>query len=297
MGITYYKLHNRYGDVYQMKTEHKICLLCSSIIFIIYGILQALDYNVAQIGIAFVTCLHVVFILGTVYPYYLSIQEIKLLQANTKTSSDLSLREIINHPDLVKEFAHYLESEFSSENLLFWNEVANYKKNYFFEKQEADEGEGKKEETNKSYTEIWSEIERIFLTYIKEGAPYQVNLPFAMSQQVEFYINQKTGENLSPQQSSIDGKDKEIEYFLSPSQVLNEAQDEIYRLLASDPLQRFKRTEGYLKFTENLIINSKRGNSKSLGTSTTDEYDSSALQLETPTLSVGSGSFELSPTA
>jgi len=258
--LTYYKLHSSHGDVYQMKNEHRFVLSVCSIVFLIFFIITATGGSEAEVGIPFVVSIHIVFLFGTVWPYYLSLQEMKKISQQTQV--ELSLNEILQNTTLSIEFARYLELEFSSENLLFWNEIETFKQFIMDE--------------NKSHAEIWSEIERIFTMYIREDSPYQINLPYDIRQEVESSI-----ENSGSVFSNELSQDTPKEERESPLSIFNKAQREIYNLLASDSLNRFRLSEGYRK-ARGIIGEEKKSSQKSNPTELGLSRSDIVLELETP---------------
>jgi hypothetical protein len=121
----------------------------------------------------------------------------------------ISLRHVLENRELQEKFREFLVSEFSVENILFWLEVESFKQSCqgpLFDRKAG--------------------AFKIFDTFCSNASCYEVNLSYPVAQK----LLKKIGEIRSGEQQEVD-----------PT-IFNEAQEQIYILMESDPLKRFKRT-------------------------------------------------------
>jgi len=136
-----------------------------------------------------------------------------------KTEEAVTLKSWLLNPEGVTLFYDYLQTEFSSENLLFWLEVNAYQtllqRDLPFIKEHADQ---------------------IFKKFVDRTAPCCVNLPANVWNQVSTSLRDLMSQN------NVNGE------LISPAdglRIFDEAQLEIYRLMASDSFPRFQQTRIY----------------------------------------------------
>jgi len=77
-GFVYWKFHKNYADAYQMKTEHRLCMTIVGSTLFLYLILVALGQDASVVALPVTFACNIVFLTGTVWPYYLSRKELAL---------------------------------------------------------------------------------------------------------------------------------------------------------------------------------------------------------------------------
>jgi hypothetical protein len=116
-----------------------------------------------------------------------------------------SLDEVLCHPAGYKDFFAFLAKEWSTENLLFWKEVNEFK-------------------TLADPEERAKRAQFIYETYITENGIYQVNIPDVIRSKVRATVQQIGVEGAAPD-------------------VFDKAQAEIFHLMSTDSFYRFNKTE------------------------------------------------------
>jgi len=215
-GFVYWKFHKNYADAYQMKTEHRLCMTIVGSTLFLYLILVALGQDASVVALPVTFACNIVFLTGTVWPYYLSRKELAL--TNKTWGLVEELKSILHDTDGPQGFFQYLQLEFSSENLMFYYSVERFKQLNL----------------NMNITDLRHEAEEIFNKYIRQGACFQVNMSHPISKEIEIAVNKLASigiENIAPQTLEI----------------FDRGQEEILQLMASDSFKRFQRTEEYLK--------------------------------------------------
>lgn len=124
------------------------------------------------------------------------------------------LKHLLNHSLGMQTFRSFMKQNLAAENLDFWNAVNQ------FRCAGEDQEEARKVANN------------IFELFCKEGAIYQVNLPFSMRSSIEKSISQ-----------SVVNRD-----------MFDESMHEIYKLMVRDNYARFKQTSEFREFFKYLGI-------------------------------------------
>jgi hypothetical protein len=114
-------------------------------------------------------------------------------------------------------FTKHLTTEFSPENIKFWDEVTTYRETY----------------EDLSVEENRRKAGYIFRTFIEKGAPLELNIPYSLSQKTKDRFHEVS--------------DNEV----YPEDLFDDALNDIYTLMARDSFARFKDSQLYKDFKEN----------------------------------------------
>jgi len=154
--------------------------------------------------------------MGTIYPVYLVYKEKRLLANQNNGVTKKGLLEILRHPLDSRVLLDYLQSEFSTENLLFWERV-----------------ESLKNEPINEFT--LSSILSIYNDFIKENSSFEINLSAVIKEQIE-----------NSYQSACEHWEEEKEHAIH---MFDNAQRNIFELLNNDSFPRFQRTNAYINLS------------------------------------------------
>jgi len=166
-------------------------------------------------------------------------------RVSSRSYDSSSLDLVLENPIGYKDFCGFLAKEWSTENLLFWKQVNEYKLL-------ADP-----EERTKKAQEI---IE----TFIRDNAIYEVNLPDTIRTRIRKDIEQV------------------VESGHAPVEMFDAAQTEIFSLMSNDSFHRFlKMEESFVELSENQASdlsahpeNGSRSNNRSSKDGATVSYGS-----------------------
>jgi hypothetical protein len=124
----------------------------------------------------------------------------------------IHMEDILSSERGIQAFKDFLISEFSVENLLFWIDVAQFKRIYSEDKNE------------KLSEDLTTAALRIYNRYIKKDCEYEVNIEFAIADKIHRAFNNPADDTL-----------------ITPN-IFDQAYEEIQRLMELDSFSRFKRT-------------------------------------------------------
>jgi len=129
-----------------------------------------------------------------------------LSRGSARSYDSSSLEAVLANPVGYQDFFGFLAKEWSTENLLFWKQVNDYK-----------EIVNQEERTKKA--------QAIYETFVRENAIYEVNLPDTIRSELRRTIEQNLGQS-------------DVQFDLFDS-----AQNEIFSLMSNDSFTRFMKTE------------------------------------------------------
>jgi len=211
-----FKLWKFPKDAFGIKSEFKWSVITPVIVMIVSAIIDASNEKYSYVTtLALIFVVSPVMFLAITYPYLKSRDQV------IQTDDMEVLKTWLSRPEGIKFFLEYLNTEFSSENLIFWLEVEHYKGLLL------SDAYGIKEQASQIYQKF---IDRI--------SPCALNLPFAITENTTNAVQQL----LSPT------TELKPEVFT----IFDQAQDEIYRLMASDSFPRFRRTSTFEQFKGSL---------------------------------------------
>jgi hypothetical protein len=209
-------------DAFGIKSEFRSLVFGAISIVLVFSAVSMVRPDlkwVLQIGLI-VACQPMLFF-TVVVPYYKSTKQKELTGNELQT-----LENWLTRAEGIKKFREYLETEFSSENLLFYLDVV-YLKTLPLDNPGA----------------IKDEISQIYEKFFNQNSPCALNLPSD--------INALTSASVKRLLSiPLDDLSKMAkEEVLS---VFDRAQNDIYRLMASDSFHRFQQTSTFQKVKESL---------------------------------------------
>jgi len=158
--------------------------------------------------------------------------------SSARSYDSSSLEAVLANPVGYQDFFGFLAKEWSTENLLFWKQVNEYK---VIVNQE--------QRTKKA--------QAIYETFVRENAIYEVNLPDTIRKELRSGIEQTLGQGEG-----------------APFELFDAAQNEIFSLMSNDSFSRFLKMEE--SFIELSNINDVSIHDNSSATNSRKEEGSSA---------------------
>jgi len=153
-------------------------------------------------------------------------------------------------------FKKFLTKEFSVENILFYEEIEEYRT--------------KKRRGSNDPLELIGEAQRIYAKYIINDSPFQVNLPDVIIKDLEDKLKGLFASAASKDEKvsgSVPSPSRALSVELGQNGVLNKrdpptlfdhAQENIFKLMNSDSFPRFQRSEEYKKICEEADSRKKK---------------------------------------
>jgi len=212
MIILVINIHSIYEDAFWMKTEVTMTTYFTTVCWFSYVILTIIFSQsrwIASLPIFFLGFFMIV--TGTIWPYVLSRKEKEKLF--NEITNKIDLLDILSTKDGHQAFLNYLRAEFSSENLLFWQQVEAFKIQ------------------NGDLNSLRQTIHAIYSQFISDRAPYQINI----SSEIKEIIT----ENFL--------KINQVNDCNELLQIFDIAQHCIYDLMKNDTYIRFQRNSTYFK--------------------------------------------------
>jgi len=185
--------------------------------------------------------------LSTIWPLYLSYFAPPMIE--DAYSSDLStLHGLLQDKVGLASFKQFLTKEFSVENILFYEEIEEYRA----------------KKRHKSELELLGDAQKIYAKYVISDSPFQVNLPDLITKDLEKQLKDifsaagsenavnnskietpsKTGATVQTQRTTVAANNP---YMLNrdPPTIFDKAQENIFKLMNTDSFPRYARTEEY----------------------------------------------------
>ncbi|RIB06927.1 regulator of G protein signaling domain-containing protein [Gigaspora rosea] len=187
-----------------------------------------------------------------------------------KESNTKKLQQILDDPFLCSLFMEFLKAKFCEENLLFYLEVQDFKLKYNISINEDSEIL----DPNKQ-TDLIKDAFRIYSTYLAPHSPQEVNLEHNLRQDMIQYMSMIVPDPQSP------GFDEKSSNKIT-GRLYDKIQDTIFRLMATDSVPKFIKTEKYL--TSASIRRADNGDSNSIGSHRHNPSSSSGESQETKSL-------------
>lgn len=194
--------------------------------------------------------------------------ELLVPEDNTLNAHVRALRNMLKVPAAIDALQKFLASEFSLENILFWEEVELFRDLYARDSEDSrlsrtrgsDNAEGSKvrsadsilsENSQGSRLSIELAAHRIYDKYIAPGAPCEVNLAFDITEAVRARLGlppsaQPRRESLELTGVAVAPHDAElkVDANIAPD-VFDAAQHAILVLIANDSFRRFQTSPAY----------------------------------------------------
>jgi GTPase-activating protein SST2 len=150
-----------------------------------------------------------------------------------KESNAKKLQQILDDPSLCSLFMDFLKANFCEENLIFLTEVQSFKSKYNTNLNEDGEMQDPHEQQD-----LIVDAFRIYNTFLAPGSPHELNIDGGLRQHMVQYM------------TSIVSSNRDFA-TAKPSQhitghLYDKIQDTIFRLMATDSVPKFSKTDKYL---------------------------------------------------
>lgn len=197
------------------------------------GVFKTINNTVFPFStLSFTACGCLALIFSTLWPLFRSIFQPPVLH-RLDIANDLgTLEGILRDEEGHRSFQKFLTKEFSVENILFWREIEEFRKQQF-------------ESLNSREFNATERAQAIMQEYIVEDSPFQVNLPGEVVQNL-FFAMKTTGKVRRKE----DGKPHSAEDFNET--VFDECQADIFKLMDRDSFPRYIRGDLYKTFIDSV---------------------------------------------
>ncbi|CAG8569169.1 11890_t:CDS:2 [Acaulospora colombiana] len=153
----------------------------------------------------------------------------------SKESNTKKLQQIMDDQNLCLLFMEFLKANFCEENLLFLLDVKTFKMRYNTNTSENGEPLNLQEQEN-----LVSDAFRIYNTYLAPASPNELNIDHGLRQHMIQYMTSIVTANKNP------NTDDDVEFNTITGHLYDKIEETIFRLLASDSVPKFIKTEKYL---------------------------------------------------
>jgi len=238
-------------DGFKIKEEMKITGAMGIFVFVPWIVFNTRVKSINNTVFPFSTLFLVLgaslaFVISTLYPLYRSLEPPTLEMDNVPEDIS-SLQGLLANKLGVASFKKFLTKEFSVENILFYEEIEDYRK---------------KKANGAEDLELIGEAQRIYAKYIIVDSPFQVNLPDHIVKELENKLKEifsnagKIAEDDRPSNGGppTRGHDRNLsEVPALPHQrdvptIFDKAQENIFKLMSTDSFPRYQRSEEYRRF-------------------------------------------------
>nr|CAG8433062.1 9203_t:CDS:2 [Entrophospora candida] len=182
--------------------------------------------------------------------------EVKDRQINQKsyryTFTGASACDWLYDSALCKLFMEFLKANFCAENLMFLLDVQKFKRKY----------KTLSNENIKDQQELLIDAFKIYHTYLAEESPDEVNIDHGLRQNVIQYMTSlmtNSNNNNNVVRDNQDGNGNILAQIKTTSHLYDKIQDTIFRLMATDSIPKFIKTDKYLLLSRNKFNNSNDG--------------------------------------
>ncbi|CAI2161418.1 7627_t:CDS:2 [Funneliformis geosporum] len=147
---------------------------------------------------------------------------------SSKESNAKKLQQILEDPSLRSLFMEFLKANFCEENLLFLLEVQTFKSKYNTKFNESAKMRNHQEQQN-----LIDDAFRIYHKFLAPGSPHELNIDHGLRQNMVKYMT-----NIISPDDSAANPITDLLY--------DKIQDTIFRLMATDSVPKFSKTDKYL---------------------------------------------------
>jgi len=191
------------------------------------------------------------FCVSTLWPLYRSYFAPPSIEEANVPEDLTTLQGLLAHKAGIASFKKFLTKEFSVENILFFEEIEEYRK------KKKDGGEE---------LELIGEAQRIYAKYIIVDSPFQVNLPDAIVKDLESKLKDIFSSNAgklpeSPTNYSLQRHLSEAMSLLPAHRdtptIFDKAQENIFKLMSTDSFPRYFRSDEYQKLCKDVAEKKK----------------------------------------
>jgi hypothetical protein len=215
--------------------------------FIFNNVFQSVNTSVFPFS-TFVILVGIFFAMAasTGLPLYRSIYKPLALDDLHVAEDIATLKGLLSDPDGFNSFKNFLSHEFSVENILFWREVEDFR-------QKKARGVGS--------LELLGEAQSMYAKYIIPGAPFEVNLPATIVNDLQRRLKAEFG-GLAASARESDSNAKLLpETFESDTQtptIFDAAQKNIFHLMETDSYQRYIASQDYKQLSLQYTTRAKK---------------------------------------
>lgn len=180
------------------------------------------------------------FTVSTIWPLWQSLTPPSMDAIVVAPADVNTLAGVLSTKKGVMTFKSFLTKEFSVENVLFYEEIEQYR--------------GKKASGEESEEVLVMEAQRIYAKYIIPDAPFQVNLPQNIVKDLDGSVRNILAPNpelynMQPGEAEVN----EIGYVAPATPTIFDAsQKEIFKLMNTDSFPRYQRSEYFREFVEEV---------------------------------------------
>jgi len=251
-------------DAFKIKEELKYTAAIAIIVFIPWAVFNNLSAarTVNNETFPFRTMflligVNVAICLSTIWPLYRSYVLDDTLGVTLEEQGDLTtLLGCLNDKGGLMGFKKFLTKEFSVENILFYEEIEEYRT--------------KKRRGSNDPLELIAEAQRIYAKYIINDSPFQVNLPDVIIKDLEDKLKELFASVARQDEkalASVPSPSRALSVELGQNGILSKrdpptlfdhAQENIFKLMNSDSFPRFQRSEEYKKICEEVESRKKK---------------------------------------
>jgi len=248
---------------FRIKEEMKFTGILALVVFIPWVMFNAIFDTINDSVFPFSTLamwigVSLAFIVSTLVPLFRSLSPPDIGLENLP--SDLgTLEGLLTDKKGVASFKKFLTKEFSVENILFYEEIEEFRK---------------KQATRMDQLELVGEAQRIYAKYIIIDSPFQVNLPDPIVRELEsklkdMFSGTKMAEFSPESGGGGDRGGHEPSHVRTSSEqlllhqkdtptIFDKAQENIFKLMSTDSFPRYQRSDEYKKLVQEIEAIRKR---------------------------------------
>jgi len=187
----------------------------------------------------------VAFGLSTLWPLYRSYFAPPMIEDRFSRDLD-TLQGLLSDKEGLASFKQFLTKEFSVENILFYEEIEEYRA----------------KKRHQTEIQLLGDAQKIYAKYIITDSPFQVNLSDLITKDLEKQLkdifsaagadtgvkSESSSKNIIPLQPSAQPNP----YMLNrdPPTIFDKAQENIFKLMNTDSFPRYARSDEYLELTK-----------------------------------------------
>jgi len=249
-------------DGFKIKTELKITSIIGILAVIPWVVFNNLLTNLNENTFPFSTLFLIIaavtaYCTSTLWPLYSSIFQSAALNDLDVPANVSTLRGLLQTAQGFEAFKAFLSKEFSVENILFYQEVVDFRKMKQELKDDPD-----------SDLKLLQRAQAIYAKFIIIDAPFQVNLPDLIVRKLEIGLKNEfaqAGKKREQKESTAvtitadagsDAAAMQEEQLACPT-IFDAAQTNIFNLMNTDSFPRYARTEEYKAFVKDINQKSK----------------------------------------
>lgn len=174
--------------------------------------------------------------ISTIWPLWKSLEPPAMDEVTGAPADVSTLAGLLSSKLGVASFKKFLTKEFSVENILFYEEIEEYRRQKAAGREELD---------------LIGEAQRIYAKYIIIDSPFQVNLPQTIVKELDSRLRNifsQSPQEVMPAEAPLDPN------YVPPATptLFDLAQANIFKLMNTDSFPRYQRSDEYRKFVEDV---------------------------------------------